>query len=74
MFLLISPSTRCLEYPIAPAAYDWNLYLRNNFDDKMHFNSCRVFLLFLVSLYLSLSPLTMFDEKVTFFSIPLKHF
>ena len=40
----------------------------------MHFISCRVFLLFLVSLYLSLSPLTMFDEKVTFFSIPLKHF
>ena len=67
MFLLISPSTRCLEYPIAPAAYDWNLYLRNNF-------SCRVFLLFLASLYLSLSPLTMFDEKVTFFSIPLKYF
>ena len=67
MFLLISPSIRCLEYPIAQAAYDWNLYLRNNF-------SCRVFLLFLDSLYLSLSPLTMFDEKVTFFSIPLKYF
>ena len=50
--LLISPSTRFLEYPIAPAAYDFYLYLRSNFDGKMLFN----FFLFFASLYSALSP------------------